>query len=345
MLEQISRTKLRWTLALALLMAGLGLSACGSTEASQADGEIAAQLANREAAVAEREATVALRETALNDHDTEIESRLQALEAREQELAQREAALASRQGELATRQAELASRQAALAKSRSDLDRQRSALADSETRLAADRAAVDLEAERQAEVKRRQPPPEVYAEIDLEASTLIDVEFLTTVSSATSRPGDSFRTRLTADLHAGDGRLVVPAGTELTGIVTEAVPLKRVGGQAELGLRFGELQLPWGRPVEINASFYDAGRNESRRDKKVIGRAAAGGAILGAIIDDDDRGRGTVLGAILGAAAGTAASANRPKDEVEIPGGTVVTLELDEPVSVQVPWKSRYAAP
>ncbi len=162
------------------------------------------------------------------------------------------------------------------------------------------------------------------------------------MSSASSRAGDTFLPRVTHDVHAAGGRLVVPAGTELEGVVTEAVPLKRVGGQARLGLAFGELHLPWGKSSQIQASLYDAGRNESRRDKKIIGGAAAAGAILGAIIDDGDA-EGTILGAILGAGAGTAAAANKRRDEVEIPGGTVVTLRLDEPARVMVPWKSRFS--
>ncbi|MEM7582674.1 MAG: hypothetical protein AAF560_04790 [Acidobacteriota bacterium] len=334
--------------SLATLLAVLALfvlsTGCGSSEAQANPEDIAAmqRLADREAEIAERERAAAQREAAITEHALEITERLERLEQRQAELEQLNADLASRSAGLTRRESDVARREAELGTSTAQLTQDREALA--ESRATAERQAEEREAARRAEAARRNPPA-VYTEVSLQADTLLDVELLTTVSSASSHVGDTFRTRLIEDLVADGGRLVVPAGTELVGQVTQAVPLKRVGGQAQLGLQFGELMLPWGRTVEINASFFDAGRNQSRRSKKVIGGAAAGGAVLGRILDDDDRGRGTVLGAILGAAIGTAAAANRPGDEIEIPGGTVVTLRLDEPVTVAVPWKSRFSAP
>ncbi len=333
-----------WATPLVFLGFALLLTGCGSSEASTTPEEIAAmqQLADREADLVERERAAAQREAAITEHALEITERLESLEQRQQELEGLNSDLTSRSSGLSQREAEVARHEASLNDHRSRLAAEQQALA--EARTAAAKQAEEHEAARRAEAARRDPPP-VYTEVSLAADTLLDIEFLTTVSSASNRVGDTFRTRLTNDLIGEGGRMVVPAGTELVGQVTQAVPLKRVGGQAELGLQFGELQLPWGRTVEVNASFHDAGRNQSRRSKKVIGGAAAGGAILGRILDDDDRGRGTVLGAILGAAIGTAAASNRPGDEIEIPGGTIVTLELDEPVTVTVPWKSKFSAP
>lgn len=323
-----------WAALPALMLITLAASGCGGSEV-EAQAQVAEmQQAAREEALAERETGLAAREAALAEQGLELATRLEGV-------TERSSALDARAEELGARGSSLAAREAALA-------RRASALAESEARLATDRqaltetrAVVDREAARQAAAARRHPPA-VFTEIDLEARTRLDVEFLTTVSSASSRVGDTFVTRLVGDLHAADGRVVVPAGTELSGVVTEAVPVKRVGGQALLGLRFGEFQLPWGKTVEVNATFADAGRDESRRDKKIIGGGAAAGAVLGAIIDDEG---GALVGAILGAAAGTAAAANRPGDQVEIPGGTIVTLELEERVAVTVPWKSRHAAP
>ncbi len=335
-------TKRETTIVLWLLLAALALNGCGGAEAQGPTVEerlavLEADLAAREQALLERSAALAEREQTLAGNYQELAGRLEDAAAREQELESRIDGLAARTAGLGAREQELARHEAALGESETRLAAERQTLHQT---LSEARAEAAREAARADEIVR-QNPPEVYAEIDLAAQTRLEVEFLTTVSSASNHAGDSFLTRVTQDLHAAGGRLVVPAGTELTGVVTEAVPLKRVGGQARLGLAFGELHLPWGKSAEIDASFYDAGRNESRRDKKIIGGAAAGGAVLGAIIDDGDA-EGTILGAIIGAAAGTAAAANKRRDEVEIPGGTVVTLQLDQPAKVQVPWTSRY---
>ena len=338
MFETTRNTTKRQTAALAgLLLTALIFMGCGGSGVEAQGATVEERLAVLEADLAERERALAERE--------------QALTAESEELAERQKRLAESEREIEGRIDGVAERAAGVNQQAEELRRREVALAESEARLAAERQAqaralaearaeAEREAARAAEIAQ-QNPPEVYAEAILVADTRLEVEFLSTVSSASSRPGDRFVTRVTRDLSADDGRLVVPAGTELEGMVTEAVSLKRVGGQARLGMAFGELHLPWGKSAEIDASFYDAGRNESRRDRRIIGGAAAGGAVLGAILDDDE-GRGTILGAIIGAAAGTAAAANKARDEVEIPGGTVVTLQLDTPAQIQVPWRSRY---
>ncbi len=342
MLDTTIRIKTRETIVLAIAMlAALALNGCGGSEVEAQGRTVEERLAVLEADVAEREQELAERSAVLAEREQELAASYEDLAGRLEGLAEGERELEGRIDGLGARAAGLNERETAL-------EQREASLGESEVRMASERQRLsEAEAEAEREVARaaeisRQHPPEVYAEIDLAAATRLEVEFLSTLSSASSRTGDTFVTRVTRDLVADDGRVVVPAGSELVGTVTEAVPLKRVGGQARLGLAFGELHLPWGKSAEIEASFYDAGRNESRRDKKIIGGAAAGGAVLGAILDDGDA-EGTILGAILGAAAGTAAAANKRRDEVEIPGGAVVTLQLDEPALVMVPWKSRYS--
>jgi hypothetical protein len=340
MLEMKSVTGRQTAALVGLLLAALVANGCGGPEA-KAEGPTV------EERLAVLEADLAAREQALTARSEAVAERERTLAAESEDLAKRQEQLAESERKVEGRIDGVAERAAGVNQRAEELRRREAALAENESRTAAERQALaeaqaeaEREAARAAEVAR-QNPPEVYAEIALAAQTRLEVEFLSTVSSASSRPGDRFVTRVTRDLSADDGRLVIPAGTELAGVVTEAESLKRVGGQARLGLAFGELRLPWGKNAEIQASFYDAGRNESRRDRRIIGGAAAGGAVLGAILDDD-KGRGTILGAILGAAAGTAAAANKARDEVEIPGGTVVTLQLDQPAQIQVPWRSRY---
>jgi hypothetical protein len=182
-----------------------------------------------------------------------------------------------------------------------------------------------------------EPPREELprtASVTVPAGTQIDVEFTRRLASNTSSPGDSFRARVSEDL-TQDGLVAIPAGSEILGEVTDAVPLKKVGGQARLALRFTDLVLPSGRTVPIDASFVQEGRNETRRAAATIGGVAAGGAILGRILSKGNRSGGGVLGAILGAAAGTAIASKTPGEEVIIPEGSVVSLRLDGAVEVR----------
>lgn len=173
------------------------------------------------------------------------------------------------------------------------------------------------------------------ASVTVPAGTHLEVELTRALASNTSSPGDAFRARVNEDV-VQDGVVVIPRGSEILGEVTEAVPLKKVGGQARLALRLTDLVLPSGRTVPVQASFVQEGRNETRRDAATIGGATASGAILGRILSKGDRSRGSIIGALIGAAAGTAIASKTPGEEVVIPEGSVVTLRLDDSVQVRV---------
>ncbi|HEX7182117.1 MAG TPA: glycine zipper domain-containing protein [Thermoanaerobaculia bacterium] len=195
---------------------------------------------------------------------------------------------------------------------------------------------VELEPEREAEPE---PEPEIEEEprpepATVPAGTVLEVEFLDSVSSQSSRPGDSFRTRIASDIRE-DGRVVIPRGSEIVGEVTEATPLRKVGGRARLALKFTDLVLPSGQSLPIEASLVEQGRSETGRDAATIGGGAAGGAILGRILNRKDRSKGAIIGAVIGAAAGAVLASRTPGEEVTIPEGTMVNVELNDSVRVR----------
>lgn len=185
------------------------------------------------------------------------------------------------------------------------------------------------------EIQEDIPEPPRTTTVTVPAGTVLDVELTKTLASNTSAPGEAFRARVTQDV-TEDGEVVIPAGSEILGEVTEAVPTRKVGGQAKLGLRFTDLVLPSGATMPIAASFVQQGRSETGRDAATIGGGAAAGAILGRVLGKGNRSKGAVIGAIIGAAAGTAIASRTPGEEVVIPDGTVVSLRLDEAVEVRV---------
>lgn len=187
-------------------------------------------------------------------------------------------------------------------------------------------AREDAREEEREEAPRAEPAT-------VSAGTVVAAEFLATLSSESSRVGDTFRARLTGDVRQG-GRVVIPAGSEVVGEVTEAVPLRKVGGRAKLAVRFTDLVLPHGVSVPIDASFVGQGKSETSRDAATIGGAAAGGAVLGRVINKKDRSRGAVIGAILGAAIGTAIASRTNGEEVNIFEGSVLDLRFDAPVEI-----------
>lgn len=265
------------------------------------------------------------------------------LEAREQRLAERQAELEARERQLRERVRTPEPR----VEPRRETARKPEPEPEPE-RVAESRPAEPAEAPDTADVVDVEPEPEREAEPEPEpeieeprpepatvpAGTVLEVEFLDSVSSQTSRPGDSFRTRVASDIRE-DGRVVIPRGSEIVGEVTEATPLRKVGGRAKLSLKFTDLVLPSGQSLPIEASFVEQGRSETGRDAATIGGGAAGGAILGRILNRKDRSKGAIIGAVIGAAAGAVIASRTPGEEVAIPEGTMVNVELNDSVRIR----------
>jgi len=265
-----------------------------------------------------------------------------SIEAHEQVTAAERADLTARQRELDRREAELARRERAAAHREASARRPAPVPhRDAEPRETAPAPAPEPETaapapEAPEEPRAEEPLPEPEPEpVTVESGTVLPVELLETLSSESSRPGETFRARVDHDIRQ-DGRVVIPAGSEVVGEVTEAVPLRKVGGQAKLAVRFTDLVLPSGSSVPIRASFVGQGRNETGRDAATIGGSAAGGAVLGRVLGKGNRTKGAVIGAIIGAVVGTAVASRTPGEEVTLSRGSVVDIKLDGPVEVRV---------
>lgn len=258
------------------------------------------------------------------------------LETRERELASRRAGLDARERLLREREGETraASRPAPVRK------------AEPAAEAAEEVEEVEAEEVREEPARNVEPEPEPEPEAErlpalvtyatLPAGTQMDVEFVERVASDTSREGDTFRVRVTHNVRE-EGEVVIPAGSEILGQVTEAVPIQqKIGGRARLALAFTDLVLPSGTRVPIEASFVQQGRSETGRDAATIGGAAAGGAILGRVLKKGDRTKGGTIGAIIGAAAGAVIASRTPGEEVVFAEGTVVSLRLDDSVEVRM---------
>ena len=177
------------------------------------------------------------------------------------------------------------------------------------------------------EREERQPP----VPVKVPAGTTFEVEFTHGLASNASAVGETFRARVVADLRL-DGTVAIPAGSEVLGVVTDAVGARRIGGKARLTVKFTDLVLPSGSTLPLHASFLEEGKSRTGRDAATIGGSTAGGALLGRILSNGSR--GTIIGALVGAAVGTAIASKTAGEEVVIPEGSVVSLKLDQALAV-----------
>jgi hypothetical protein len=185
-----------------------------------------------------------------------------------------------------------------------------------------------------AAAPKPQPKPEPVVKT-LVVGTEFATELIDGASSKTNKVGDPVRARVTQPVVI-DGLTVVPAGAVIAGTVTEAVPIRKIGGQAVLGLKFDTLELPDGTTVPISAGIQSKGKSEDGKDAGTIAGAAAGGALLGRLLSKNDKTKGTLIGAVVGGAAGTGIAAATKGQDVELPPGTPLALHLETAAQVTV---------
>jgi len=175
------------------------------------------------------------------------------------------------------------------------------------------------------------PKPQM---VEIPAGTVIEMELVDSLSSKTNMPGDTFKARVIDPISIG-GIEVIPIDSIVEGTVTEAISAKQMTGQASLTLHFTKISLPNGNSAEIEASLSEKGKKIGKRTAGIVGGSAAGGAVLGKIIGKDTK--GAVVGAVLGAAVGTGVAASQKGQELKLPAGTGVSIELASTTHVPVP--------
>jgi hypothetical protein len=170
-------------------------------------------------------------------------------------------------------------------------------------------------------------------EITLPAGTRLPVVLDTPVASNTSRAEQSITGHLSRDV-AVNGMVVVPAGSEVLGVVTGARQSGRVKGRAYIGIRFTTL-VPKGGTERYRIRTAAIGRlaPATKKDDAIkIGAPAAGGALVGALVGGK---KGALIGAGAGGGAGTAVVLSTRGKETGFARGTVLTVRLAAPVTLR----------
>ena len=171
-------------------------------------------------------------------------------------------------------------------------------------------------------------------EVVVPAGTVLSVELRSHVASDSSRVEDAVAGRLRRPITIG-GVTAIPAGTVLSGHITDVERSGRVKGRARVAFRFNQLDLAGaGNRVPIRTNVVARRAQATKKvDAAKIGGGAAGGALIGAIVGGGD---GAAKGAAIGGAAGTGVVlATRGKD-VRLGPGTPVAVRLLQPITIRV---------
>jgi hypothetical protein len=177
------------------------------------------------------------------------------------------------------------------------------------------------------------PPPPVFEDLIVPSAAVVGLQIESAVSTERARVEDRVEARVTRDL-AVDGRTAIPAGTRVVGSVTLVEQGGKMRERARLGVRFHTLVFADGTELPIRTDpILREGESPSGESTRKIGGAAAGGAILGAIIGGK---KGAIVGGATGAAGGTAVVMAGGRNAATLPVGAVVTVRLAAPLTVSV---------
>jgi hypothetical protein len=171
-------------------------------------------------------------------------------------------------------------------------------------------------------------------EVTLPAGTRLAVVLDTGVGSDTSRAEQPVHAHIARPVVV-HGQTVLPAGTRVSGVVTDARRSGKVKGLAHVGMRFDTL-VPRGDDERYKIRTAAVGRtaqSTKKKDALEIGAPAAGGAIIGAIVGGK---KGAAIGTAAGGGAGTAVVLSTRGKEVHLPKGSALTLRLSEPVTIRI---------
>ena len=163
---------------------------------------------------------------------------------------------------------------------------------------------------------------------EIPTGTELDVRLQNSLNSGTAQVEDRFEATTLVDLNV-NGRVLVPAGSVMRGVVTAVEPGTRTNRTAKMTVSFDQVTVN-GRAYPMRATVTEAIKGDGIKGEATrAGAGAAVGGIIGAVLGGA---KGALLGVLIGGGGTIAATEGK---EVELPQGTVLRVRVDAPLTIQ----------
>jgi hypothetical protein len=163
------------------------------------------------------------------------------------------------------------------------------------------------------------------------ADTTISVVLDESVGSKTSTAGQNFSATVSAPVEI-DGRIAIPKGARVTGIVRDAKSAGRFKGGAVLSLSLTSVTVSDANYDLHTTNHTQTSTGKGKRTAAMIGGGGAAGALIGGLAGG---GKGAAIGAAVGAGAGTGGAGLTGNREIVLPAETRLTFKLLDPVEIK----------
>jgi len=181
-----------------------------------------------------------------------------------------------------------------------------------------------------APASTRSQPQNTGSSNEVPSGTELDVRLQNSLNSGTAQVEDRFEGTTLVDLNV-NGRVLIPAGSVMRGVVTSVEPGTRTNRTAKMTVSFDQVTVN-GRAYPMRATVTEAIKGDGIRGEATrAGAGAAVGGIIGAVLGGA---KGALLGVLIGGGGTIAATEGK---EVELPQGTVLRVRVDAPLTIQNP--------
>ena len=171
-------------------------------------------------------------------------------------------------------------------------------------------------------------------QVTIPAGTVLRLRVNRGFGSDISRVEDPVSATLARAVVIG-GRTILPAGSTASGYVSEATRPGKVKGRGRVGVRFTRIT-----PLSDTEQYRMQTRSwvavapaTKKKDALTIGIPAAGGAVIGALVDGK---KGAGIGAAAGGGAGTAVVLTTRGKDVRVGRGAILSVRLESPLTVRL---------
>ena len=179
-----------------------------------------------------------------------------------------------------------------------------------------------------APASTRSQPQNTGSPNEVPSGTELDVRLQNSLNSGTAQVEDRFEGTTLVDLNV-NGRVLIPAGSVMRGVVTSVEPGTRTNRTAKMTVSFDQVTVN-GRAYPMRATVTEAIKGDGiKGELPRAGAGAAVGGIIGAVLGGA---KGALLGVLIGGGGTIAATEGK---EVELPQGTVLRVRVDAPLTIQ----------
>ena len=181
------------------------------------------------------------------------------------------------------------------------------------------------------------PKPAAPAPLMLATGTRVPLTATDSISTRSAKVGDPFTASVSQDVKDASGRVIIPAGSSVSGTITAAEPAPNPNSAGKIELSVTSVSVR-GTSYPIDASVVSKdtvmqGRGVTKADAAKVAGGAVAGAIVGKLLGKNTK--GAVIGGAAGAAAGAAAARASRDIDVVIPKGAALAIRLNKPLTVK----------